>query len=786
MSWLVTPSLLLGLALIAVPVVLHLVMRQKPKRVVFPALQFVKQRRETNRRRLQLRHLLLLLLRCLAIAVVLAALARPKVPSLLVGNVLLLALGGLAVLLLAVVTLAAAIEKKPLWMTGIFGTLTALLLMVVLFFTWKTLRAGAENPIGDQTSPVAAALVFDTSPRMMYRQDNRSRLAQAQKTGDWVLEQLPPGSKVAVIDSAAGEAVFSQDEAAAGEAIERLETTYVPRPLPHAIDAGLETALEEKDLRKEIYVFTDLNAEAWSGKAELLKRRLADRSDVTVYLIDVGVEKPRNFALGDVELPHGALLAKNGTLEIETTVEAVGGGADRTVELYIEQPDPTLPRLVDDKLQLPKPELRGQQAVRVEAGGSQAVRFRVAAPEPGVHQGYLRLTGGDDALEIDETRYFTVKVMSAWPVLVVAPSGVSPTNLVQAIAPKAYVESGEARYHCTVLNQNDLGNARLEDYRGVCLLDPQPLTPQQWNRLAAYVEQGGGLGVFLGHNARNIEAFNAPEPQQVLPGRLEREFRETYLSPRDLSHPVLAPFRPLASSVPWADFPVHLHWQIDRAPSAKTVLTYANGEPAILETDPGRGRVLTMTTPITDPSRPQGRAAWNELATRVDPWPYFVLVNEMMNYLVGSGEERLNYLVGETASLPNRQGADPDRYQLWPPQRDVQPLLADEGEIKVNTLNVPGAYRLKGVTVDGPMVRGFSANLPLEASDLHRIDRERLDEVLGEGRYKLARNRKQIDWSTREARQGWEFFPFLLLALALILGLEYVLANVFYRRREQT
>ena len=61
-------ALLGGIALIAVPIVLHLIMRQKPKHLEFPALRFIKQRENSNRRRLRLRHLLLLLLRCAAIA----------------------------------------------------------------------------------------------------------------------------------------------------------------------------------------------------------------------------------------------------------------------------------------------------------------------------------------------------------------------------------------------------------------------------------------------------------------------------------------------------------------------------------------------------------------------------------------------------------------------------------------------------------------------------------------------------------------------------------------------
>src|ERR1700759_5641477 len=73
----VTPALLAGAALIALPIVLHLIMRRETQRIKFPALRFVQQRRNQNQHRLQLRHWLLLALRCAIIALLAFALARP-------------------------------------------------------------------------------------------------------------------------------------------------------------------------------------------------------------------------------------------------------------------------------------------------------------------------------------------------------------------------------------------------------------------------------------------------------------------------------------------------------------------------------------------------------------------------------------------------------------------------------------------------------------------------------------------------------------------------------------
>src|SRR5688500_11723912 len=73
----VTPALLGGAVLIALPIVLHLIMRREAQKLRFPALRFVKQRRTVNQHRLRLRHWLLLALRCAIIALLAFALARP-------------------------------------------------------------------------------------------------------------------------------------------------------------------------------------------------------------------------------------------------------------------------------------------------------------------------------------------------------------------------------------------------------------------------------------------------------------------------------------------------------------------------------------------------------------------------------------------------------------------------------------------------------------------------------------------------------------------------------------
>ena len=71
------PAFLAGLAAIAVPVIIHLIHRERRVVVEFPSLMFLQRIPYRSVRRQKLRHLLLLVLRCAALALLVAAFARP-------------------------------------------------------------------------------------------------------------------------------------------------------------------------------------------------------------------------------------------------------------------------------------------------------------------------------------------------------------------------------------------------------------------------------------------------------------------------------------------------------------------------------------------------------------------------------------------------------------------------------------------------------------------------------------------------------------------------------------
>ena len=72
-----TPLFLAGLSALAIPVLIHLINREKKVVVQFPSLMFLHKIPYKSVRRQKIRHLLLLILRCLALLLLAFAFARP-------------------------------------------------------------------------------------------------------------------------------------------------------------------------------------------------------------------------------------------------------------------------------------------------------------------------------------------------------------------------------------------------------------------------------------------------------------------------------------------------------------------------------------------------------------------------------------------------------------------------------------------------------------------------------------------------------------------------------------
>lgn len=710
----VNPGMLAGAGAAAIPVVIHLVMRQRPRKMEFPALRFLQARQTSNRRTLKLRHILLLLLRMAALALLAFALARPS--------------------------------------SKLFGM------------------------FGDQEGPITAVLVIDTSPRMSYSADGQTRLEAARKIADELLASLPPKSQIGILDSATSSRVYEADLTVARQRIAQLKPGSRGQPLAAMCESAVELLRETEFPRKELYVFTDFSVGAWSGnRAGDWGRRAIDRGIAKVQFIDVGAEKPVDYSLGNLALSEQTLVL-NRPLLISTAVSSLGAGAKRLVRLSLV--DRQTGKLVD----------KGIAEVDLGPDETKEVPLpELGSLELGTHQGEVRIDDVDSLPE-NNVRYFTVTVRPAPRILVAAPAPVASRAAYysQAIAGRELQLNGIAPYEIVTTAYEQLGEQEFGKFAAVILLDPPTLADPLWQGLEGYVRGGGGVAVFLGENAKP-STFNTEIPQTVLAGTLGSTYSPSnlYFWPNPDAHPLLADFKPVKNSTPWEDFAVLRYWKFTPGEQTTVVAGYNNEAEAIIERRIGLGRALTITTPISELPGTRDENRWNFLPIGPRPWPFVVLVNGITTYLIGR-DDPLNYMSQEGAVVRLDPAKRFETYLVTRRNSDAPPLRL-AADLKRNVLNVPitdtaGNYRVQAGGTDEGVDLGYSVNLPADGESLRRIEAAEVDRLFADVPHGTVRRFSELKREANPDRGGRELFPILICTVAVVLGVEQVLSNRFYKR----
>jgi hypothetical protein len=721
------PALLGGLVLLGIPVLLHLIMRQRPKHLLFPAFRFLLQRHRTNQRKIQFRHLLLLALRLLLILAICLALARPRIFS-------------------------------------------------------ERLNLGSDRP-------VAAVLLFDTSYSMQYTSGDETRLDAARRRALELLDNLPEGSRVAILDTAEPGGEWLTSLSVARDRIGGLRLRAANAPVTSRLaeayrllaDGERQGETGEDSLPGFLYVFSDRTQESWEPRRTQDLQQLRDRLGAAVHsaLVDVGIEEPVDLALVAVELPR-QVVPPGDKVILRATVRATGADCDTEV----------ICRIDGEKTAERKP-------ITLTAGQSKVITFERGGLGPGPHQAEITLAN-PDALLFNNSLFATFEVRGGRQVLTLV------DDLKDAGSWKPALDYQKA-FQCEVRRVDDvrgLSPSELKQrYQSLCLLNVAQPSEDLWQKLFTYVAMGGGLAVMPGGEELVKAAYNDnPAAQKLLPGRFVKvvkadadkgvTWKET-----TYRHPVMAPFREWAQSqaidLERLRPAAYRYWEINPVPDqAYVIVSYADpeGRPALLDRQfdrkQFRGRVLLFTTPM-DASHLHTPLPWNDYLTS---WFYLVLANETMAYLAGDAEEvNYQYLSGQPVTVPLPATARSATYSLKGPGLSATEAIVAraDGQTEVNLPQAvtPGNYTLVGD--DGKWVSSFSVNSPPEESQLARVATEQIDELFGSGAVLSVGH----GTSLHEALQGhWkqplELFPWLMILVLLALAIENLLANRFYGREK--
>jgi hypothetical protein len=720
----VNAGLAAGVALAAVPVILHLFMRQTPKHIIFPALRLIRERQKQSRKRLRIKNWLLLLCRMALLALMALALARPRID--------------------------------------------------------------AKASVGADDVPTALALVFDTSPSMGYKEQDKTRLQEAQERARELLKRVHTTSQVFVIDSSDPIEPPPLSRAAAEKRIGELAIKDVNRPLNPAVGRAFAAVAGSDRPTREVFVLTDLTRAAWQvdRPVEGLEhaQKLKAKGGIATYVLRLAPKELRDVAVIRAE-PDSNFVAQDEPVAIKTTVRATGKAAQRIAEFYVDG------------------QKRDQRLITVPKDGELELPPFVTKLGPGMHRVEVRLGGEPDPLEFDDRRFLTLDVQPSMKVLVLSDLIVDAEYVANALDPES-IRAGEARpFHVdrllTSRLERDGFRTPLRDYACIFLLDVETLDPSVWNQLSQYVHQGGGLVVAIGPRAsRGKAGYNEGHAAILLPATLgkPRSHRGDAFTfgVADVTHPLFEHHtKDLLANL--SNVPIYMTLDVKPAKGSKTLLRYQDNAPALLErivVGSRPGHVLLWTTPLSRRPLPNDPEAWNDFPLPIVDWAFFYLMNQSVPYLAGTADRRLNVEAGEDVSLPIEPGRKYTGFSLSGPGASKESSLGEPVAGDTLMVEAPatiGQWSVKARTPDGPpRVLGFSINPPEAETRLALLQTKELDNLFGKGQYQLASGAEELKAKVKEQHYGREIFPWVMMLILLLVTIENALANTFYRDRRAT
>lgn len=752
-------------ALLAVPLVIHLLNRRRYRTVPWAAMEFLLAAYQKRRKKLQVENLLLLLLRC-AIPVVLALVfARPAFgpQSLLAG------LGEpqreVVVVLDESYSMGRRLGNGTLFDAGIEQA--------------RRLVAGLRAERNDRVSLVT----FAREPRLHCVSAGFGDFER--KLGALLRPTAARGDLARALDLLLDE-LLDRQIAARPEVwilsdFQRLtfdDLAAVAAPLAEGTDA-----VDAADAAA-----TDPADGAIAGRM----RRLGERSELhLVHLADDALPA-ENLAVTDLRASE-PLAIRGQALRLAATIERSGRATSGTGRFRIGDVERPVHFTFD-----------GDGKASVELHHSCAV-----AGDVGIE---FRLD--EDDLAADDARWLRLPVRESLPVLVVdgAPAAGDPLagaagHLVLVLDPthKDLEAAGDRRwFEPTVVPWYDLARTRpdFDRYEAVVFVDVREIDAEHvLPDLTAWIEGGGGALFLLGEEVRaeswNERMFKAggaglmplrlgvePVGEAYDPGqgsaRRDAPFR---LEIADELHPAVRTFADDRRRL-YLRFPIFRYWPFVAEAggasvvpdSARIVLRHEkSGAPALIDHRLGRGRTLWFNVSGTD----DGWSNFTQVASA-----YFPLLWDLLNFLCvrDAGDHQLP--VG--GAIARGFGTPPLSWSITPPGGIAREFRDPPREAVLGSWRIepwtdtalPGLYALdvQFGGEDPPLRELFAVNVDVAESDLRLLDRESIASLFARAAHRYHPREIPADVAEQAPERQGEIWKSLLIALLAMVLLETLLA----------
>jgi hypothetical protein len=726
--------LLYGTALGSVPIIIHLLNKRRFKPIQWAAMEFLLQAIQKNARRLQLRDLILMLIRALAVACLALALARPAVT-----------------------------------MKGIPGA-------------------------GNSTR---AVILLDNSMSMGYNNGRETRFEVAKKMAKAVINQLDTGSRCAVLtfnddvkkplgDPTDNLAYLEQEMSNSVQLSDG--ATNVEKAVA-AVQKLFDTDIEYRQGRRELYLITDMQGYPWnprnvSNDFRTMLKKLSENSNV--YLLNAGDGGVDNAAIVSFEATD-TLAAVDTAVGFSATVKNFGSTelSALPVDFYVD------PTGKDDR-----PVERA--TLTVEAGQSGSVRFETKFSTGGDHRVEARIATDDRLsadnrryCSVEVVQDVQVLLVDGSESHVDDPLINETGKLRSALSPRDPENPDKQNVIATeVIPYHRINEKNLLNYQAVVFANVPRIEKSMAQRLEKQVRAGQGLMIFLGDlvDADSYNSVLGDAGVKLLPAAIKGrwgtvpEIGDKELPPavsfatEKLFHPIMTDFNsnndPLGPKMLNA-IKVYCGYDMDvpKDDAVRVVAYFSDGKPAIIEKKIGSGVVLAFAMPAT---------------TKWSNWPnqyaFIITMIRSINMLALGNHTSRNLPVGATISgnIPVIDQTATVKFTPPPPsvRREMRPELSEGRALFTFTeTDRAGFY---DVLVDRvpkvSMTYALNSNSEIE-SNLQSITPENLKQDYPDFNFSFVSKPEDLQTKLQAERQGTELWPWLMFAVFALLASESILAN---------
>ena len=574
---------------------------------------------------------------------------------------------------------------------------TLIIIFIVLAFARPTIKGTLFGSIGSHARSTAV-IILDNTFSMSVNDEHGERFKQAKDAALNITQLLEEDDEaffirlselpVAVINPA------THDIGLLRKIISESQISPIHRNLENALRLSAELLAQSVNANKEIYIISDRQQTAFpnpTGKNDSLP---SFTTQTQLFFVPIGSTPVPNASIDSLSI-ISTIIENNKPVSVFVSVR---NWSSNPLRNYV------ISAYLDGKNS-------AQSSIDIEPWTSHPLEIIVTPQKTGFVRGYLELE--DDAVELDNRRYFTLSIPERTNIAILGRSDKDSRFIRSAL-------EARSRRNGSLLTIQDItpDKFRFSDLNTVDViisLNIPSFQESDCDRLKDFVERGNGLIIFPGpdidinnYNRELLSKLQIPQVE-IITGSVLQPANLSF-SLYDFDHPLFETIFEKQRSGKTANIPGIESPSIQTALARKadkksrTIITLNNGLPALTEHTLGYGKVLFFSIPAS--------TEWSDFPIKgiFAPIMYRSVIyaspKEALNTSVITGDEITLHVPARIKGTTAAREINPAPYKLVAPD-SVEEIISRSGTdtatgrpdrrifLPIQSINQSGIYEIR-------------------------------------------------------------------------------------------